>query len=61
MGASLASLASLAVASSKSERVYSAAGRCVTALRNRLAPEMVQNLVVMCSNLPLLKERGLRK
>jgi hypothetical protein len=49
------------VASSKSERVYSAAGRCVTAQRNRLAPEMVQNLVVMCTNLPLLKEKGLRK
>jgi hypothetical protein len=52
---------SVPVASSKSERVFSAAGRCVRPDRSRLAPEMVESLVVMCCNLPLLKEMGLRK
>jgi hypothetical protein len=31
-----------------------------TTYAKQTAPEMVQNLVVMCSNLPLL-EKGLRK
>ena len=42
-------------ASSKSERVFSVAGRIVTPDRNRLAPEMVEDLVTMKCNLRLLK------
>ena len=44
------------IASSKSERVFSVAGRIVSPDRNRLAPELVENLVIMKCNLRLLKE-----
>ena len=43
-------------ASSKSERVFSVAGRVVTPDRNRLAPEMVEDLVTLKCNLRLLRE-----
>ena len=42
-------------ASSKSERVFSVAGRIVTPDRNRLAPELVEDLVTMKCNLRLLR------
>ena len=42
-------------ASSKSERVFSVAVRVVTPDRNRLAPEMVEDLVMLKCNLRLLK------
>ena len=42
-------------ASSKSERVFSVAGRIVTPDRNRLAPEMVEDLVTLKCNLRLLR------
>ena len=42
-------------ASSKSERVFSVAGRVVTPDRNRLAPEMVEDLVMLKCNLRLLR------
>ena len=42
-------------ASSKSERVFSVAGRVVTPDRNRLAPEMVKDLVMLKCNLRLLR------
>ena len=44
------------VASSKSERVFSAAGRVVTPSRSRIAPEKVDNLVTVSQNSRLLKE-----
>ena len=44
------------VASIKSERVFSAAGRVVTPSRSRLAPEKVENLVTVSQNSRLLKE-----
>ena len=43
-------------ASSKSERVFSVAGRIVTPSRARTAPEQVENLVLMKCNLRLLRE-----
>ncbi len=43
-------------ASSKSERVFSVTGRVVTLDRNRLAPEMVEDLVTLKCNLRLLRE-----
>ena len=49
------------VASSKSERVYCAAGRYCTSSRSSLAPEKVENLVTMHENLHLLKAMGKRK
>ena len=42
-------------ASSKSERVFSVACRVVTPDRNRLAPEMVEDLVMLKCNLRLLR------
>ena len=42
-------------ASSKSERVFSGAGRVFTPDRNRLAPEMVEDLVMLKCNLRLLR------
>ena len=42
-------------ASSKSEQVFSVAGRVVTPDRNRLAPEMVEDLVMLKCNLRLLR------
>ena len=47
------------VASSKSERVFSAAGNVVTAKRASLNPEKVEDLVIVKCNLSLLK--GMRK
>ena len=44
-------------ASSKSERVFSVAGRIVTPSRARTAPEEVENLVIMKCNMRLLTER----
>ena len=49
------------VASSKSERVFSVAGLVVSALRSRLNPGKVENIVTVKCNLPLLKEMGVRK
>ena len=47
---------SIPAASSKSERVFSVAGRIVTPARNRTLPEQVENLVIIKSNLRLLDE-----
>ena len=47
-------------ASSKSERVFSLAGLVVSALKNRLNPIKVENVVTIHSNLPILKEMGKR-
>jgi hypothetical protein len=44
--------------SSKSERVFSSAGNTVTALRNRLDAEKVENLIIVKLNVNLLKEFG---
>ena len=49
------------VASSKSERVFSAAGNVVTAKRACLNPEKVEDLVIVKCNLSLLKGMGMRK
>ena len=48
-------------ASSKSERVFSAAGNVVTAKRVSLNPEKVEDLVIVKCNLSLLKGMGMRK
>ena len=48
-------------ASSKSERVFSAAGNVVTAKRASLNPEKVEDLVIVKCNLSLLKGMGMRK
>ena len=42
--------------SAKSERVFSASGNHVTALRSSLYPEKVEDLVVVFTNLELLEE-----
>ena len=47
--------------SSKSERVFSAAGNVVTAKRASLNPEKVEDLVIVKCNLWLLKGMGMRK
>ena len=49
------------VASSKSERVFSVAGNTVTQKRTSLAPEKVENCVIVKSNMNLLREIGFRK
>ena len=49
-------LFTIPAASSKSEKVFSVAGRIVSPDRNRLAPELVENLVIMKCNLRLLRE-----
>ncbi len=49
------------VASSKSERVFSVAGRTVTAQRANMNPEKVQDIVIVNTNLRILREMGLRK
>ena len=43
-----------------SERVFSAAGNTVTPKRANLNPEKVEDLVVVQSNLQLLKSMGMR-
>ena len=48
-------------ASSKSERVFSLADLVVSSLRNRLSPVKVENIATIHSNLPILKEMGIRK
>ena len=48
-------------ASSKSERVFSVAGRMVTAMRANLDTEKVEELVIVKTNLSILRELGLRK
>ena len=48
-------------ASSKSERVFSAAVNVVTAKRASLNPEKVEDLVIVKCNLSLLKGMGMRK
>ena len=48
-------------ASSKNERVFSVAGLVVSALRNRLDPRKVENIIAIKSNLRLLKDMGVRK
>ena len=52
---------SVPAASSKSERVFSAAGNVVTAKRASLNPEKVEDLVIVKCNLSLLKGMGMRK
>ena len=47
-------------ASSKSERVFSAAGNTVTPKRANLNPEKVEECVIVRCNLRLLKPIGLR-
>ena len=42
--------------SAKSERVFSTGGNVVTNKRGRLDPKKVEELVIICENLPLLKE-----
>ena len=49
------------VASSKSERVFSVAGNVVTPKRASLAPEEVENSVIVKTNASLLRDMGLRK
>ena len=49
------------VASSKSERVFSVAGNTVTQKRASLAPEKVENCVIVKLNMNLLREIGFRK
>ena len=44
------------VASSKSERVFSVAGMIVTNLRACLNPEKVENIVIVKTNKPFLRE-----
>ena len=47
-------------ASSKSERVFSAAGNTITPKRARLNPEKVEECVIVRCNLRTLKSMGLR-
>ena len=47
--------------SSKSERVFSVAGNVVTAKRARLDPEKVEDLVILKTNVPILRQMGMRK
>ena len=49
------------VASSKSERVFSVAGRTVTAQRANLNPEKVEDVVIVNSNCSILREMGMMK
>ena len=49
------------VASSKSERVFSVAGRTVTAQRANLSPEKVEDVVIVNSNVSILREMGMWK
>ena len=49
------------VASSKSERVFSVAGNVVTARRATMDPEKVEDIVIIKSNMPILREMGRRK
>ena len=48
----------VSAASSKSERVFSAAGLVVSAMRARLSPDKVEDLLTIKLNLALLKEYG---
>ena len=48
-------------ASSKSERVFSAAGQIVTAKRASLNPEKVEDLVIMTCNSRLLEDFAIEK
>ena len=49
------------VASSKSERVFSVAGRTVTAQRASMNPEKVEDMVTVNTNIRLLGQFGLKK
>ena len=49
------------VASSKSERVFSVAGRTVTAQRASMNPEKVEDMVTVNTNIRLLRQFGLKK
>ena len=49
------------VASSKSERVFSVAGNMVSPKRSRLSTESMESLVVIKTNLGILREMGVRK
>ena len=49
------------VASTKSERVFSVAGNIVTAKRANLNPERVENIVIVNTNIWILREMGIRK
>ena len=49
------------VASSKSERVFSVAGNTVTPQRVRLGADTTESLVILKTNLGILREMGIRK
>ena len=49
------------VASSKSEHVFSVAGRIISGSRAKLDTKKVEDLVIVKSNLSILKELGMRK
>ena len=51
----------LFVASSKSERVFSVAGNTVTPKRAKLGTDTAESLVVINTNLRILKEMEIRK
>ena len=48
-------------ASSKSERVFSVAGNIVTPKRTRLNTEKTESLVIVNTNLRILRDMGIRK
>ena len=49
------------VASSKSERGFSVAGNMVTPKRAKLSTESTESLVIIKTNLSILREMGVRK
>ena len=49
------------MASSKSERVFSVASNVVTLKRTRLTTETTESLVIVKTNLPILRKMKLRK
>ena len=58
---SLPDVFAVPVASSKSERVFSVAGNTVTPQRVRLGTDTTESLVILKTNLGILREMGIRK